>query len=167
MDFVNKWWSARQEGFAFVNRIVAAAIAEVMANLMSRVRRQRGFTLNELMVAMNLIVVAVMGYSLSAVGLIRGQTANDNFTVAIHLAQDKIEQLKAQTKLVNDHRCPSAGDRGLSASGAAGGIFDRCWQVADSPLGANLKQVDVTVSWRNYENHQITVTTLIFTGEYQ
>ena len=131
-----------------------------MANLMSRVRRQRGFTFNELMVAMNLIVVAVMGYSLSAVGLIRGQTANDNFTVAIHLAQDKIEQLKAQTKLVNDHRCPSAG-------GAAGGIFDRCWQVADSPLGANLKQVDVTVSWRNYESHQITVTTLIFTGEYQ
>jgi hypothetical protein len=119
------------------------------------------------MVAMNLIVVAVMGYSLSAVGLIRGQTANDNFTVAIHLAQDKMEQLKAQTKLVNDNRCPSAGDRGLSATGAAGGIFDRCWKVADSPLGANLKQVDVTVSWRNYDNHEITVTTLVFTREYQ
>ena len=138
-----------------------------MVNLISPVRRQRGFTFNELMVAMNLIVVAVMGYSLSAVGLIRGQTANDNFTVAIHLAQDKIEQLKAQTKLVNDNRCPSAGDRGLSATGAAGGIFDRCWKVADSALGANLKQVDVTVSWRNYDNHEMTLTTLVFTREYQ
>ena len=138
-----------------------------MANLMSPLKRQRGFTFNELMVAMNVIVVVIMGYSLSTVGVIRGQTVNDNFTVAIHLAQDKMEQLKAQTKLVNENRCPSAGDRGLSATGAGGGIFDRCWKVGDSPLGSNLKQVDVTVSWRNYDNHELTVTTLVFTGEYQ
>ena len=119
------------------------------------------------MVAMNVIAVAIMGYSLSAIGVIRGQTVNDNLTVAIHLAQDKMEQLKGQTKLVNENRCPGAGDRGLSAAGAAGGIFDRCWKVADSALGSNLKQVDVTVSWRNYDNHEITVTTLVFTGEYQ
>jgi prepilin-type N-terminal cleavage/methylation domain-containing protein len=138
-----------------------------MANLMSPARRQRGFTFNELMVAMNIIVVVIMGYSLSTIGVIHGQTVNDNFTVAIHLAQDKMEQLKAQTNLVNENRCPSAGDRGLSATGAAGGIFDRCWKVADSPLGSNLKQVDVTVSWRNYDNHEITVATLVFSGKYQ
>jgi len=35
-----------------------------------------------------------LGYSLSSVSVIRDQTANDNLTIAMHLAQDKIEQLK-------------------------------------------------------------------------
>jgi Tfp pilus assembly protein PilV len=145
--------------------MIAAKIAEATASLRKVAGRQRGFTFNEVLVAMNVIVVAVLGYSLSTAGVIRGQTANDNFTVAIYLAQDKMEQLKAQTKLSNENRCPNAGEPRLSAIGAAGGIFDRCWRVADSSLGTNLKQVDVTVLWQDYERHEITMTTLIFIGE--
>jgi Tfp pilus assembly protein PilV len=128
-------------------------------------RRKEGFTLNEVLVAMNIVVVAVLSYSLSSVGLIRGQAVNDHFTVALHLAQDKLEQLKAESDLANDNRCPAAGDHGLSATGATGGIFERCWKIADSSLGANLKQVDVIVSWRDYDGHEITLSTLIFAGE--
>jgi Tfp pilus assembly protein PilV len=146
--------------------MIAAGIAEVMAKLSNLLRRQSGLTFNEVLVAMNIIVVAIMGYSLSTAGVIRGQTANDNFTVALHLAQDKMEQLKAQVNLVNDNRCPSAGDHGLSATGSAGGIFERCWKIADSSLSASLKQVDVTLSWRDYANHQITMATLVFVGEH-
>src|SRR5437867_12509558 len=90
--------------------MIAAGIAEVMAELSNLLRRQSGLTFNEVLVAMNIIVIAIMGYSLSTAGVIRGQTANDNFTIALHLAQDKIEQLKAQVNLVNDNRCPSTGD---------------------------------------------------------
>jgi Tfp pilus assembly protein PilV len=45
--------------------------------------RQAGFTFNEVLVAMNVIMVAVLGYSLSSVSVIRDQAANDNFTIAI------------------------------------------------------------------------------------
>ncbi len=137
-----------------------------MARSKNLLRRQKGFTFNEVLVALSIIVFVVMGYSLSTVGVIRGRNTNDNLTVALYLAQDKMEELKAQTKLVNDNRCPSAGDRGISATGAAGGIFDRCWKITGSGLGANLKQADVTVSWRDYDQHQVTVRTLILAGAY-
>lgn len=131
---------------------------------MNTTKRQEGFTFNEVLVAMNIIVVAVMGYSLSSVSVIRGQTANDNFTIAMHLAQDKIEQLKTQTNPPNDDRCPGAGERGISALAAGGGIFDRCWRIADSSLGTKLKQIDVTVAWRDYQSREVTLSTLVFTG---
>ena len=125
-------------------------------------RHQKGFTFNEVLVAINVIVIAILGYSLSTVGVIRGNLTNDNTTAAINLAQDKMEQLKAQKNLVNDDRCPSAGDRAITAIGTLNGIFDRCWRIVDSHLGPHLKQIDVTVSWRDPENREIIVTTLVY-----
>lgn len=125
---------------------------------------QQGFTFNEVLVAMSLVVVAVLGYFLSTLGVIRGNTSSDNYTVAVNLAHDKMEELKALAKLINEDRCPGLGDRGIAAVVAVGGIFDRCWKVMDSPLGTNLKQIDVIVSWRDYENHEVTLSTLVYTG---
>ena len=125
-------------------------------------RHQKGFTFNEVLVAINVIVIAILGYSLSTVGVIRGNLTNDNTTAAINLAQDKMEQLKAQKNLVNDDRCPRAGDRAITAIGTLNGIFDRCWRIVDSHLGPHLKQIDVTVSWRDLENREIIVTTLVY-----
>lgn len=127
--------------------------------------RQAGFTFNELLVAMNIVVVTVLGYSLSSVDVIRRQTISGNSTAAIHLAQDKLEELQARKVLTDGDLCPSGGDRGISARGSAPGIFDRCWRVAPSPLGTDLKQIDVTVSWRDHEAHQVALSTLLFTGE--
>ena len=89
-------------------------------------RHQKGFTFNEVLVAINVIVIAILGYSLSTVGVIRGNLTNDNTTAAINLAQDKMEQLKAQKNLANDDRCPSSGDHAITATGTLNGIFDRC-----------------------------------------
>jgi prepilin-type N-terminal cleavage/methylation domain-containing protein len=126
---------------------------------------QAGFTLNELLVAMNIVAVAVLGYSLSSGDVIRRQTINGNSTAAIHLAQDKIEELQARKILTDGDLCPSGGDQGLAANGGTPGIFDRCWRITQSPLGTNLKQIGVTVSWRDHEAHQVTLSTLRFAGE--
>ncbi|HEY7322652.1 MAG TPA: hypothetical protein VIE89_34245 [Candidatus Binatia bacterium] len=123
---------------------------------------QTGFTLNEVLVAINVIVIAILGYSLSTLGVIHGNLTNDSTTVAVNLAQDKMEQIKAQKTLIVDDQCPNSGDHAITASGATGGIFDRCWRVMDSPLGPNLKQIDVMVSWRDRENRQIVVSTLVY-----
>jgi Tfp pilus assembly protein PilV len=130
---------------------------------LSIAERQAGFTLNEILVSISVIIIAILGYSLSTVGVIRGNMTNDNTTVAINLAQDKLEQLKAQKKLVNDDLCPGSGDHAITAAGMAGGIFDRCWRIVDSPLGPRLKQIDVRVSWREQENREVVVSTLAYT----
>jgi len=126
---------------------------------------QAGFTFNELLVAMNIVVVAVLGYSLSSIDVLRRQTIGDNSTVAIHLAQDKIEELQARKILADGDLCPSGGDRGISATGKGPGIFDRCWRVTTSALGGDLKHLDVIVSWRDHSGHQVTLSSLRYSGE--
>jgi Tfp pilus assembly protein PilV len=130
-----------------------------------RCGREDGFTFNEILVAMSIVVLGVMSYSLSSVNLLRRQTANDNSTVAIHLAQDKIEELQARRPLTDGDLCPGGGDHGLSAKTGVAGVFDRCWRITASSLGADLKQIDVTVSWRDYQAHELTLSTLVFTGD--
>jgi len=129
------------------------------------VGRQEGFTFHELLAAMGIVVVAVLAYSLSSITLIRRQVVSDSSTVAIHLAQDKLEELQARRSLSDEDSCPDGGDRGLSATSGAAGFFDRCWRVAPSQLGPDLKQIEVTVSWRDHETHDLTLSTLVFRGK--
>jgi len=136
-----------------------------MAIRKKKVGWQAGFTFHELLVAINIIAVAVLGYSLSSGDGIRRQTISGNQTAAINLAQDKLEELQARTNLTDADLCPSGGDRGISAKGSGAGIFDRCWKIAGSPLGSHLKQIDVTVAWRDHMAHQVSFSTLIFTGD--
>lgn len=135
-----------------------------MRKLFNRLSCQ-GFTFNELLVAMNVMVIGVLGLSMAMVGVIRGNKGNDNFAIAVNLAHDKIEQLKASNNLIIENRCPAGGDSGINSSGAGGGIFDRCWRIIPSALGTQLKQVDVTVSWREPETHEVRLSTLIFNDE--
>ena len=125
-------------------------------------KHQTGFTFNEVLVAINIIVIAVLGYSLNTVGVIRANLSNGNMTVAVNLAQDKMEQLKAQKQLADEDRCPNSGDHAITATGAPNGIFDRCWRILDSPLGVHLKQIDVTVSWQDHQKREIIVSTLVY-----
>jgi Tfp pilus assembly protein FimT len=127
--------------------------------------KESGFTFNEVLVAMNIAVIAVMSYSLGSANLIRRQVASDNSTIAIHLAQDKIEELQARRPLTDVTLCPSGGDHGLSAKSGIAGVFDRCWTIANSLLASDLKQIDVIVSWRDHEFHQVKLTTLIHLQE--
>ena len=135
-----------------------------MRKLFNRLSCQ-GFTFNELLVAMNVMVIGILGLSMAMVTVIRGNKGNDNFAIAVNLAHDKIEQLKASNNLIVENRCPAGGDSGLNSSGAGGGIFDRCWRIIPSALGTQLKQVDVTVSWHEPETHEVRLSTLIFNDE--
>ena len=124
-----------------------------------------GFTFNELLVAMNVMVIGVLGLSMAMVAVIQGNKGNNNFAVALNLAHDKIEQLKAANNLMTENRCPGGGDRKIDSLGTGGGIFDRCWRIFPSALGTQLRQVDVVVSWRDSGTHEVSLSTLIFTDE--
>src|SRR5512145_329412 len=122
-----------------------------------------GFTFNELLVTIGLVTFIVVSTSVTSLHLIRRQVVSDNSTVAINLAQDKMEELQARRPLSDVNLCPGGGDRGLSAKRGVPGVFERCWRIAPSNLAADLKQIDVMVSWRDHETHETTLTTLVFT----
>ena len=125
---------------------------------------QEGYTFNEVLISIALIGIGILGFSVNTVGVIQGNYTSSNFTIATNLAQEKMEQLKAQAALANVSYCPDSGEKGLTATGASGGIYDRCWTITDSPLGDGLKRIDVTVSWRDSASRAVSVSTLVFTG---
>ena len=130
----------------------------------SLIEREEGFTLNEILVAIALIVIGVLGFSVNTIGVIQGNFISNNVTVATSLAQDKLEELKAPGTFTNVSNCSSPPDH-LTAVGASGGIYDRCWIISDrADLGAGLKEIDVTVSWRDYISRSVTLSTLVYTG---
>ena len=127
--------------------------------------KQSGFTFNELLMTMGLVGFVAVSSSVGSLNLIRRQIVSDNLTVAINLAQDKIEELQALRPLSDLNLCPGGGDQGLSARKGVAGVFDRCWKIAPSNLAASLKQIEVVVSWRDHEAHETALTTLVFIGE--
>jgi hypothetical protein len=72
-----------------------------------------------------------------------------------------MEELLGQTSFTDVDNCTNPPDQDITATGETGGIYDRCWEIADpSPsLGTNVKQIDVTVSWQDFLSRTITVST--------
>jgi hypothetical protein len=127
-----------------------------------RLFSQQGYTFNEILVAMMIGGIGVLGYAAVTATVIRGNQASANYTAAINLAQDKIEELRGQATLGIENRCPSSGDIALDALGNPRGIYERCWRITDSPHGAKLKQIEVIVSWRDLEPRSVALATLVF-----
>jgi prepilin-type N-terminal cleavage/methylation domain-containing protein len=103
-----------------------------------RVNTEQGFTLIEVMIAILLSAIAVVGlvgiYSVQT----RGSSVSRHTTEAAVLAEDRMETLRTQT-------APATGsETGLDAIGAAGGIYNRAWTVA---IGGADITYSVTVSW--------------------
>lgn len=127
-------------------------------------KRQDGFTLNEILVSIALIAIGVLGFSLNTMGVIQGNQVSASYTIATSLAQDKMEQLKAQTSLSNVTNQADSNNP-MTSTGGAGGIFNRTWTITDSSLGSGLKEITVTVSWTQYLiSREVKLMTLVFTG---
>ena len=105
-----------------------------------RKRVQAGFTMIEVMIAVLLTAIAVIGI----VGLYRVQTRSAGYsryaTEASVLAADKLEQLRTIAITV----ASTGSETGLDSRGKAGGIFNRSWVIAAS--GTQWK-LEVTVGW--------------------
>jgi hypothetical protein len=129
---------------------------------MPRLVGQQGYTFNEILVAMTIAGIGVLGYAAATATVIRGNHASANYTAAVNLAQDKMEQLRGRATLGLESRCPNGGEIGLDALGNPGGIYNRCWRITDSPHGTKLRQVEVIVTWRDLESRSVALATLVF-----
>jgi len=117
----------------------------------------RGFTLLELLFAMAIFAIGVLGVSAMADYVIKSNRQSRNLTTATTLAQNKIDDLRKVDYLA----IMNGTETGLDERGKTGsGIFSRAVRVATNPTPA-YKTVTVTVDWMDPVSRKVVLSTII------
>ncbi len=116
--------------------------------------RHRGFTLVEIMVAIFILTVALLGLASVTVVVVKGNSFSKTMTTATTLAKDKMEELR------------NANFAGIAPGGpeTLQTIYSRSWTVTDTIVGGSvaMKTIAVTVTWPwSGQNHTVTLNTII------
>jgi type IV pilus assembly protein PilV len=102
----------------------------------SGMHNSKGFTLVEIMVAISILAIALLGLISVTVMIIKSNTFSKSMTTATTLANDKMEQLKktsyASLSSGTDTEAP---------------IYTRIWTVTQDSPSTGMKTVVVTVQW--------------------
>lgn len=113
--------------------------------------RANGFTLIEVLVSMGIFGFTFLALAAGATTIMRANQTSHLNTTATTLAQDKLEELKA----VNPANITSGGPVIDTISGVT---YTRTWAVTTNSPVVGVKQIDVTVSWSDYINHSLTIS---------
>jgi len=119
--------------------------------------RVGGFTLIEILVAMSIFAIAVLGLAVGATSVMRANQTGLYTTIATNLAQDRLEELKSRTAAnINTAGSPDIPVVSVPVQ------FNRSWTVAANCNGVTgLTCIDVTVSWTDYTFHSLTVSSAV------
>jgi Tfp pilus assembly protein PilV len=108
---------------------------------MKPARSQHGGTFIEVLAAIAVFAVVVIGLSPTLLNARKVADLSKNQSIATTLAEDKIEQIRTLSTVV------SGGDGPLNADGTSGGIFSRTWTVTANSPTTKISRVEVAVSW--------------------
>ena len=147
---------------------------------MKIIQKKSGFTMIEVMLAMLILSVALLGVARISVSVVRGNAFSSNFTTATALAQEKLEKLSNlafDDASLNDANAENNSTAGLLSSATTdfqetqvdvngvasmpGGIFTRTWNVwdrTDLSNPATRKDIAVIVSWQDVQGNPKTAT---------
>ncbi len=113
----------------------------------------RGFTLIEMMVAVLLIGVGLMGLAALSTTVTRANTQSSSLTTASAIAQERIERFRVEPYTSIE---PGSDTRRLD-----GVTYTRNWTVATNDPVQGLKTIVVTVSWTSGgQGHQTSLRTI-------
>lgn len=133
-----------------------------------------GFSLIEVLIAVSIFTVGLLGVASMQISAIRGNAFSDHTTTALCLAEDRMEDLMSRdfddgalddTTLTNNDDLYSAArvdhEERINAAGeaVAGGPYRRIWNIADS-TDPPMKRIVVMVSWDN-GGHHVSLTSLV------
>jgi prepilin-type N-terminal cleavage/methylation domain-containing protein len=121
-------------------------------SLRRRLKSNAGFTMIEVLAAMGIFSVAVLGLAVGAITITKANKTSQFHTIATNMAQDKAEQLKA-TSVGFVTTCDNACETAPTYQGVT---FTRTWLVTTPFAGVN--KVDVTVTWTDYALRTVTVS---------
>jgi len=120
---------------------------------------QLGFTLLEVLIAISILTVGLLGVAQMQIMGIKGNYFSGNTTAALTLAEEKMEDLLGKSytdaELTNGNH-PDANNP-IDETGQAGGIYSRMWIVTDNTPITDTKEVTVSVSWDNL-SHQVSLS---------
>ncbi len=149
-------------------------------------KSSKGFTLIEVLIALTILAIGLLGVALMQVTSISGNTFSREMSVATELGQDMLEQLRtlqytssttdnALLQTVNQHPDNTDVADGLAVGVGNANIIDergltvgtliytRTWRVTDGTPAANMKTIDVTVSWTE-KGAAATIRSITITG---
>ena len=119
---------------------------------------QNGFTLIEVLIALFVFAVGILGLALMQLSAISGNSVANRVTEASVLASDQIERI--MTWSYDDGRLEEDNDNTYTLSNGddvtfdghevdAGGNYDLFWNVQENTPATGSKTVEVTVIWFN------------------
>ena len=116
-------------------------------------KKTAGFTLIEILVALVILSISMLAFAGLTVTATRTGAYGGRMTEAVTFAQDKLEELKANSwdKIV------SGVDQ---ETGPTGIYYARNWKVLERET-RNLKTVSITIEWNDPVDHSISLFTVI------
>ena len=122
-----------------------------------------GFTLIEVLVAMSIFAIAVLGLAVGATTVMRANQTGLYSTIATNQAQDKLEELKAMT-VASLPSCPPPypGTSSCSDTKTSSGVtFTRNWQIQSNSPVTGVNRIDIKVDWTDYTSHSTTISSAV------
>lgn len=133
-------------------------------------KNSAGFTLLEVLIALVILMVGLLGALLLQTTAIQGNAFSRELQTGVVLAEDLLEQVRVleyDDPLISSNVADNPHENGelagvanpIDEQGAAGGIYFRRWTVVDS--APNSKTISATVNWTiKGEAHAVTLTTV-------
>lgn len=121
-------------------------------------RNNKGLTLLELLVAIAVLAIGLLGVAALTGGVMRGNSLSSGLTTATILAQDKMEQIRRQ-----GYTGTPSSDTTATESYNSITLYPSHERVTftdvDNPV-AGMKTVTVTVYW-DYDSHSVALKTIL------
>lgn len=127
---------------------------------MKKNQSKKGFTLLEVLFALAIFSIGLLAIIGMTTMTIKSNYMSKNLTTAVHLAQNKLDALKARS--YDDIAGSIATEFGLDSQENEGsGIFDRSVTLLSTSVDPNYKTVEVIVSWSDPDLRRVAMQTII------